>query len=140
LPSARSKKSLDAALAALRAARELDEERARGVLIEGLGHKSWMVVAEAAAAAQELGGQELVEPLGQVWERFSRDGTKTDPGCRAKQAALDALDHLYVMEPGYFLPAIDYRQMEPVFGGRADTAGGVRVRAHERRIEDSQLG
>jgi HEAT repeat protein len=129
VPPARAQKSLDSALAAVRAARELDEDGAHGALLKGLEHRSWLVVAEAAAAAQELGLTDLIGPLARVWECFSRDGTKTDPGCRAKLAALDALDHLEAMDPDYFLPAVDYRQMEPVYGGRADTAGGARVRA-----------
>jgi hypothetical protein len=66
--------------------------------------------------------------LRSIWPRFTDQGAKTDPGCRAKEAGLTALDTLEILEPEPFLAAVRHHQYEPVAGGRADTAGGVRVR------------
>jgi HEAT repeat protein len=66
--------------------------------------------------------------LRDVWDHFLENAAKTDPGCRAKEAALTALDQLQILDPDPFLPALRYVQLEPVAGGRVDTAGGVRLR------------
>jgi HEAT repeat protein len=42
---------------------------------------------------------------------------------------LTALDCLEVLDPGPFVTAVRYRQLEPAMGGSVDTAGGVRVRS-----------
>jgi HEAT repeat protein len=88
-----------------------------------------MVVTAATeiVARHAHGGFE--SELSAVWARFAANGAKVDPGCRAKDAALTALDRLESMDPDPFLAAIRYRQLEPVMGGSVDTAGGVRQRA-----------
>jgi HEAT repeat protein len=98
-------------------------------LRRALGHSHWMVVTAAAEliARHELGGFE--RELEAVWQRFAQNGAKVDPGCRAKDAALTALDRLEIMDPEPFLVAARYRQLEPVMGGSVDTAGAVRQRA-----------
>jgi hypothetical protein len=128
--AARKRASVDERLEALQPAADDPEAPASVTLIEqALADKSWLVVAFAA----ELVGRHQLERhraglLG-VWPRFA-DGThKSDPGCRAKLAALTALDRLELLDPEPFLPAIRYRQYEPVFGGRVETAGPLRVRA-----------
>jgi len=120
---------VDALLEALRAVSyDPESESARAVLERALAHHNWLVVSQAAS----LVGRHLLpgfEPLllG-VWSRFLDNAAKADPGCRAKEAALTALDQLENLDPDPFVPAVRYVQMEPVAGGRVDTAGGVRQR------------
>lgn len=99
-------------------------------LIEaGLGDKSWLVVAHAADIVARHPLERHRAALLDVWRRFADGSHKTDPGCRAKLAALTALDRLDLLDPDPFLPATRYRQLEPVYGGKVETAGPVRVRA-----------
>jgi HEAT repeat protein len=122
--------SFDARLEAVRRARaDPRGESAERDLRIALGDKSWLVVSEAAAVVAEHRLEGFKGALLAIWPRFVENPVKTDPGCRAKEAALTALDQLEILEPDPFLAAIRYRQFEPVAGGRIDTAGGVRVRA-----------
>jgi HEAT repeat protein len=126
----RSRSALDSQLTALREARaEPHSESAGRALRRALADASWLVVSEAAKliTQHELDGYrtELLE----VWPRFAENGPKRDPGCRAKEAALTALDFTGLVDPEPFLRAIRYRQLEPVAGGSVDTAAGVRLRA-----------
>ncbi len=102
---------------------------ARGVIERALAHANWLVVAQAASVVGRhlLSGFEV--QLCGVWGRFLEGAAKTDPGCRAKEAALTALDQLDTLDPDPFLLGVRHVQMEPVAGGRVDTAGGVRQRA-----------
>ena len=125
----RSVRGGDALLEALRSVSEAPEtDAARAVIERALAHDNWLIVSQAAA----LVGRHLLhgfEPaLREVWNRFVANAAKADPGCRAKEAALTALDQLETLDPDPFLPAIRYVQLEPVAGGRVDTAGGVRQR------------
>lgn len=126
----RKGKEVERLRAALRAARsEPATPEVELALRQSLAQDHWLVVMEAA----ELVGERLLAgfeaDLSGVFGRFSENGAKRDPGCRAKQAALTALDRLEGFDAEPFLPAIRYRQLEPVYGKPADTAGGVRARA-----------
>lgn len=121
---------LEAMLAALRRARaDLPADSARTEVRRALGGRHWLVVAEAAKLVGELTLEGYEQELRGVWPRFRENAAKADPGCRAKEAALTALDLLEVLDPAPFLDAIRYRQLEPAHGGSVDTAGGVRQRA-----------
>jgi hypothetical protein len=122
--------SLDEKLAALRQAKLAPESASgRRDLELALGDRSWLVVSEAASFIGEHRLEGHTEALLGVHARFAEDGAKVDPGCRAKEAALTALDLLELLDPSPFLAAIRYHQLEPVLGGRVDTAGSLRVRA-----------
>jgi hypothetical protein len=108
---------------------ELDGERARQVIREALGDRHWMPVWHAARLVAEHGLSGHAEDLRAVWARFVAPGQKIDPGCRAKESALTALDVLEWFDAEPFLAAVRYTQFEPVYGGTVDTAGGVRLRA-----------
>jgi len=72
----------------------------------------------------------LQPDLVHAFERFkNEDPVKRDPGCRAKQAALEALDALDANVPETFLFAARYAQREPQRREPADTAVGLRSRA-----------
>lgn len=110
------------------AAQQPDAKASRQTLMKALAHKNWLVVAEAAAVIGEHSLSEFAQALDECWPRFVNNGAKVDPGCRAKQATLTALDRLELMDPTPFVRAVRYQQLEPVLGGTEDTAGGVRQR------------
>jgi HEAT repeat protein len=85
------------------------------------------VVAKAAQVSGELGLRVLARDLTGAFERFLVNPVKTDPGCRAKVEIARAL---YEMgdDPGAVFPrGIRHRQLEPVYGGREDTAPELRA-------------
>lgn len=97
-------------------------------LREALNHKHWMPVEHAARLVGQHNLAGLAQELTHVWSRFAASGAKVDPGCRAKESALTALDTLEWFDPEPFILAVRYVQMEPVYGGTTDTAGSVRQR------------
>ncbi|MGH7790284.1 MAG: HEAT repeat domain-containing protein [Candidatus Binatia bacterium] len=83
----------------------------------------------AAAAAQIVGEAELhvlAPELVAAFARFLQQPVKSDPGCAAKAAIADALYRLNAAEIDLYLQGIRHVQLEPVWGGRADTATGLR--------------
>ena len=88
----------------------------------GLADRSAHVAAKAAQiiGEAEIGG--LAPELVTAFERFLVNPVKADPGCVAKAAIVDALQRLGAPEPGVFLRGICHVQLEPVWGGRVDTA------------------
>jgi HEAT repeat protein len=99
------------------------------VIKDALASRHWRPVSRAARLAAARGLTGYTDDLLAVWSRFVEQGPKIDPGCRAKESALTALDVLDWSDPDPFLAAIRYTQFEPVYGGSVDTAGGVRLRA-----------
>jgi HEAT repeat protein len=84
----------------------------------------------AAAAASLVAEHELLGlegELEEVFRRFLEDPVKTDPGCRAKLAAAEALRTLDVRAPDVYLRGVAYRQLEPSYGPPLDTASALRV-------------
>jgi HEAT repeat protein len=92
-----------------------------------LRDKAGIVAAAAATivADHELRG--LEKDLEESFLRFLVDPVKTDPGCRAKLAAAEALRKLDVRAPDVYARGIAVRQLEPTFGPPIDTAAAVRV-------------
>ena len=94
----------------------------RAVLRGASSHAS----AQAAAIA---GGHELealVPDLVAAFERLLEDPIRRDPGCAAKETIADALYRIGAPEVGTYLRGIRHIQLEPVYGGRADTAVQLR--------------
>jgi hypothetical protein len=104
-------------------------EASRQELERALADESWLVVATAAEIVAEHALTGFERALGAVWPRFVVKGPKGDPGCRAKEAALTALDRLEGFDSDPFVAAVRFKQLEPALGGAEDTAGGVRQRA-----------
>jgi hypothetical protein len=96
-----------------------DSPASHAILRTALNRSGSFVAAKAAAAIREhlLGGFE--EDLKAAFERFMKDSVKTDPGCKAKLAALEALDYLESLDPAPFLTALRYFQKEPGWGSAA---------------------
>ena len=85
------------------------------------------VAAKAAQVSGELGLRVLAGDLAAAFERFLTNPVKTDPGCRAKVEIVRALYELGD-DPGAVFPrGIRHRQLEPVYGGREDTAPELRA-------------
>lgn len=120
--------SLEDRLAALEALRaDPSAESAVACLGKALRGKNQHLVAKAA----EIVGDHLVEPLAEdlirAFPRFLERPAKTDTGCRAKAKIAEALYRLRAPAGAeVFLPGIRFVQMEPTWGGQADTAAPLR--------------
>jgi len=91
-----------------------------------LTHRNNYVVAKAADLVRELALAELVPQLLVAFDRFFTEPVKTDPQCWAKNALSRALSGLEYHDAAVFLRGMRHIQLEPVWGGRSDTAGTLR--------------
>jgi hypothetical protein len=118
------------AQAALEVLNQLDPVAPRVAQITTLKHsladRHFLVVARAATLSGERGMHELIPDLQGAWTRFLQDPVKRDPQCKAKGAVARALVALESHDAEFFRSGMHYRQLEPVWGGRADTASEVR--------------
>jgi hypothetical protein len=112
------------ALRRVRQAPEAAESRCElRAVLEGEGSHA---VARAATLVGELGLGPLAADLVAAFPRFFEDPLRTDPGCSAKTAIVEALRRLDQDERALYRRAAAHVQMEPVFGGRVDTAVDLR--------------
>jgi HEAT repeat protein len=88
--------------------------------------RSSHVVAKAAQVSGELGLRAIVADVAAAFDRFLVNPVKSDPGCRAKVEIARALYELGEDPADVFPRGVRHRQMEPVFGGREDTAAELR--------------
>jgi hypothetical protein len=98
-------------------------------LRSALGSSRSLVAGRAAKLIKERALDGFGSDLKAAFLRFLDDAVKSDPNCHAKQAALEALDYTEWQHEEPFVAAARYVQLEPVWGGKADTAVGVRSRA-----------
>src|SRR5262249_9551274 len=119
--------TLEDILAALHGLRTAPTSAAAVAELRGaLSGKHAHAVAKAAQIAGEFEIAELTVDLAAAFDRLLVNPAKTDPGCHAKMAIADALYRIGADDERLFLCGIHYRQMERVYGGRADTAAGLR--------------
>ncbi|MBI3786074.1 MAG: HEAT repeat domain-containing protein [Deltaproteobacteria bacterium] len=95
-------------------------------LRKSLADKSPHVAAKAAEIIGEAEIAALTNDLIATFERLLVNPVKSDPNCVGKTAIADALYRLGAEAGEVFLRGIRYVQMEPVWGGRNDTAGTLR--------------
>ncbi len=119
--------SLEEELVGLRGLRE------RGGVTDGevtrlLGSKFNLIAAAGAEMAGEGGREGLLANLVAAFERFLKNGEKTDKGCLAKVALVNALCRLDHRDEEVYLRGLHCVQKEPSFGGAVDTAGELRGR------------
>lgn len=95
-------------------------------LQKALTSRTSHVAARAAEIVGEFQLEDLQAELVQAFDRFMVNPQKTDPGCAAKTAIAEALYRMEAHEPGVFLDGIGHIQLEPVYGGREDTAPKLR--------------
>lgn len=97
-------------------------EQAEAALAQALKDKVNLIVAKAASVASDLQLVSLMPQMRNSYERFFQNPVKTDPQCWGKTALVKALKTLGCAEAAPFLRGAGYVQMEPVWGGEADSA------------------
>jgi HEAT repeat protein len=95
-------------------------------IARALQDKSCRIVGKAAAIAEDRQLHERIADLLAAYARLLQDPVKRDPNCIAKKAIARALVALECRDTGFYLEGIRYVQMEPVWGGSADSAADVR--------------
>jgi HEAT repeat protein len=124
------RKTVDDKLAELEAAAEgASTETLAAHLVAALGDRHYRVVARAARLAGDSLAYDCVPALLEAYPRFLSQTVKRDPSCLAKKAVARALYDLDCDDVHFYLEAIRYRQMEPVWGGTVDTAADLRSSA-----------
>ena len=121
------RKAFEHRLEALAALRDSGADAAEAPLRKALGDRSGFYVSKAAAVVEYFGLRALAPELVAALDRFlDGDPIKTDPQCWAKNAIVSALHALNYRPAAPYLRGLRHVQMEPVFGGRADSAGALR--------------
>lgn len=105
-----------------------------------LRHKSNFLVAKAAKIAAAQGLNSLIPDMLQAYPRFVADAAKSDPQCWAKLALVNALAELGHDDSVPYLQGLAHIQMEPVWGGQADSAGGLRAACAQALVNCRSLG
>jgi HEAT repeat protein len=126
LPPMAGKRRFEEQIAALDAVREQPDEVRIEALRKALVQPNNFITAKAADLVREFGMTQLTPELLKAFDRFFDNPVKTDPQCWAKNAISRALTALEYQEPDVFLRGMCHIQMEPVWGGRSDTAGTLR--------------
>lgn len=121
------KKAFEQRVAALDALRESSEHDRVDALRRALGDRNNFLVAKAADLVREWDLKQLTPELLTAFERFFEKADKTDPQCWAKNAISRALAAFEYQEADIFLRGMHHIQLEPVWGGRSDTAGTLRA-------------
>ena len=124
------RRSVDEKLAELEAA--VDAAAAgelAGLLDDALGERNYRIVALAAHYAGDRLVYDCIPSLLRAYAGFVDNGVKRDPNCLAKKAAVRALHALDCDDIDFYLEALSYRQLEPVWGGTVDTATDIRSSA-----------
>lgn len=121
------KRAFEEKLAALDALRQQAPEASIEPLRRALRERNNFVVAKAGDLVRELGLPQLTPELLTAFDRFFNDPLKTDPQCWAKNALSRTLASLEHQDAAVFLRGMRHIQLEPVWGGRSDTAGTLRA-------------
>jgi len=123
MPSSRLEKTL----ADLRSIRtDPTTSDARRVLRQVLRGLSSHAVAQAAVIAAESNLEDHIPALEAAFDRFRQNGSQRDKGCHAKASIAEALYQMNHDGAELYLQGIRHIQMEPVWGGQADTATKLR--------------
>jgi hypothetical protein len=88
-----------------------------------------VVVAKAAEVAAEWNATELAQDLHDAFYRLSENGLEVDPQCWGKTAIVKALYDLAWQNTKLFVDGCKTVQLEPVYGGKGDSATSVRTAA-----------
>ena len=104
-----------------------DTPEARKQLRKHLASKVSLVAARTAEIVAHLEDHDLVPDLVAAFHRFMRDPAKTDKGCAAKMLIVKALLAADCDDEELFRIGVRHVQLEPTWGGRADTAAPLRA-------------
>ncbi|WP_404790491.1 HEAT repeat domain-containing protein [Altericista sp. CCNU0014] len=105
---------------------DLAPEEAIAHLKQAIGSKHAIAAARAAKLASKANLHGLIPDLATAFERFMLNAAATDPNCIAKKQIAEALYRLEYSQEDLFLNGIGHVQMESVWGGKVDTAPGLR--------------
>lgn len=118
---------LEAMMAQLAEVRsQIASEQTIALLQQVIGSKFAVAVAQAAKLVHEHSLVQLIPDLVSAFDRFLVKPAETDANCHAKAGIVDALYRLEHREETVFLKGIRHVQMEPVWGGKVDTAPKLR--------------
>ncbi|HSD66020.1 MAG TPA: hypothetical protein VLF95_04925 [Vicinamibacteria bacterium] len=121
------RRALEDTLLALRRVRaDPGTEESRKELGRVLSSEGPHAVARAAAIVGERGIEALVPNLVGAFPRFFDGLPRADPGCAAKTAIVESLRRLGHDDRALYRRGAGHVQIEPVFGGRVDTAADLR--------------
>lgn len=120
------KRAFDTELAGLDALREASPAVAEPELVKALALRNNLMVARAAAITLHHQLTRLTPSLAAAFPRFLQNAAKSDPQCWAKNAIAKTLAAFEYQKSELFLSGIRHIQLEPVWGGSADTAGPLR--------------
>lgn len=110
-------------LAAVReAVQRPDDAASRKVLLQALRGTNGFLVSVVVEGAAER----FLDQLPAAFERLLHDPVKRDPNCYGKLAIAKALYDADVRADDVYLAGCGHVQLEPVLGGRQDTAAGLR--------------
>ena len=123
----RSHQTIDEKLEALDHLNPDDAQLTHETLSTSLEEKHYRIVAKAAKLCAEHLLYELEENLRKAYQRFLKNPVKTDPNCIAKRALSRAVVDLDGKHLDFYLAGIQYKQLEPVWGGSVDTAADIRA-------------
>jgi len=119
--------ALEAVLEELARARSDPSSPASLALLRStLGGKSGHAAAAAARIVGDFELVDLVPDLVASFERLLVQPLRSDAGCAGKAAIADALYRIGAAEIDVYLKGIRHVQLEPVWGGKADTATELR--------------
>jgi hypothetical protein len=106
--------------------RDAPPEEVLPALRKALSDRVNLVVAKAARIAAERQLEALLADLLEAFSRLFDEPVRRDPKCWGKTALAGALKDLGYAESAPYLRGLRHRQMEPVWGGEADTAENLR--------------
>lgn len=121
------KKAFEQQIADLDSLRDADRREQVQALQKALDNRNNFIVGKAADLARELKLTQFTSALTSAFDRFLVNPEKTDPQCWAKNAIARALAAFEYQEPEFFLRGMRHIQLEPVWGGKSDTAGTLRA-------------
>lgn len=96
-------------------------------LQQALSDRSNRVVSKAAEIAGEWEAKDLEHDLIEAYRRLLNDPVKSDAGCEAKTAIVEALVKIECRDIDFYRAGIKYVQYEPIWGGEQDTAANLRA-------------
>jgi HEAT repeat protein len=123
---AMAKRSFEDKLTQLDAVSSLRPEEALAAIRATLRSPNNYLVARAAEIVRKLELRELTPDLIAAFDRFFTDAETRDPQCWAKNALSRTLAEFELQDSAVFLRGMRHIQLEPVWGGRSDTAGTLR--------------
>ncbi len=104
-----------------------DTPEAQKQLRKHLASKISLIAAKAAEIVARTESREFLPDLIAAFHRFMQDPVKTDRGCSAKSNVVKALLAIECDDEEIFRTGIRFRQLEPAWGGRSDTAAALRA-------------